>query len=451
MKLFRKLGKYPFMMLLSVSAVVLTVTAYMGENSVYAEYSVDLLRHPRLTVVFEGLKDKNYPWDGLINNNASIVALGDGTIEVADTISENDLESKGNTSEDVIQVSGSNQNTEGTISGDTSDLNNPTEDGTDSTGSHKTENNIQGSGGSEAGNITQSNDNSTDSTDNTAQGDDGSVIGKDIKENGGNKAGDGIQNSDKDATENDTAGNDSKNSSQSGAKDTGSSNDIAGSDTGGTGEAKGENETDEAGESDKSSKEFAVVKESYFDDALFIGDSRTVGLADYSGWKNTTFYADVGLTIYDVFDKQIVEVGRKKMTIEKALQEKSFNKIYIMLGINEMGTGNAESFTKAYKEVVDRIIELQPNAIIFVEAIMNVTKEKSDTDPIFNNINIEDRNNHLAALADNKKIFYIDVNEVITDSTGGIPAEYTFDNIHLKAAYYKLWTDFLLKSGIVDK
>ncbi|MDF2513771.1 MAG: hypothetical protein K0S04_3637 [Herbinix sp.] len=149
MKLFRNLGKYPFMMLLSASAVVLTVTAYIGKNSVYAEYSVDLLKHPRLAVVFEGLKDQNYPWDVLINNKAKEVALGDRTIEVADTISGNDLESTANISEDGIQVSGSDQNTKGDISGDTANRNNPSGAGTDSTEIHETENDIQDSGGSE--------------------------------------------------------------------------------------------------------------------------------------------------------------------------------------------------------------------------------------------------------------------------------------------------------------
>jgi len=444
MKLFRKLGKYPFMMSLSASAVILTATAYMGKNSVYADYSVDLLKNPRLAVVFEGLKDNNYPWEALIDNKAK---NENQPIESVSTISGNASEITDHTSEDGIQVSGSNQNTGENNSGDTANPNNPSGDGTDSTGNDETGNGIKGSGGSEAGNIAQSSGSSKDSAGNTAQGTDGNVTGKDTKENGGNKAGDGIQDTDKDTT-----GNASKKSSQSGAKeDTGSSKDITGSDAKGTGKTKGDNETDKAGESGKSSNKFVTVKKSYFDDALFIGDSRTVGLADYSGWKNPTFYADVGLTIYDVFDKKIAEVDGKKMTIEEALQKKSFKKIYIMLGLNEMGTGNAKSFTKAYKGVVERIEELQPDAIIFVEAIMNVTKEKSDTDPIFNNTNIENRNNHLAALADNKKIFYIDVNEAITDSTGGIPAKYTFDNIHLKAAYYKIWTDFLLKHGVIVK
>lgn len=193
---------------------------------------------------------------------------------------------------------------------------------------------------------------------------------------------------------------------------------------------------------------YVKVSKSYFKDALFIGDSRTVGLSEYSGWKNTTYYADVGLTIYDVFDKKIVKMNGKKVTIEKALKKKHFKKIYIMLGINELGRGTTKTFISEYKKVIKRIQKLQPDAIIFVEGIMKVSKEKSDKDPIFNNKHITRKNKHLAKLADCKRVFYIDVNEVITDKSGNIPAKYTFDSIHLKAAYYKIWTDFLLKHGI---
>lgn len=193
---------------------------------------------------------------------------------------------------------------------------------------------------------------------------------------------------------------------------------------------------------------FEKVSQKYFNDALFIGDSRTVGLSEYSGWDNSTFYADVGLTIYDIFDKNIAEVDGNKITIDQALEKQQFGKIYIMLGINELGRGTTDLFIKEYKKVILKIQKLQPKAIIFVEGIMNVSKVKSDTDPIFNNINIKDKNDHLSKLANNKTIFYIDINEVITDKTGGIPSEYTFDNIHLKAAYYKIWTDFLKKHGI---
>lgn len=197
--------------------------------------------------------------------------------------------------------------------------------------------------------------------------------------------------------------------------------------------------------------QFVTVDESYFDDALFIGDSRTVGLYEYAGIEERAdFFCKTSLTIWTVLEKPIVknEEG-KSITVEEALQEKSYGKIYLMLGINELGRGNTELFMEQYKKVVERIRELQPDAVLFVEGIMRVAGEKSSTDPIFNNANINERNENIARLANNKDIFYIDVNEAVCDEFGDLVAEYTFDQIHLKAAYYELWKQFLLEHGIV--
>ena len=216
------------------------------------------------------------------------------------------------------------------------------------------------------------------------------------------------------------------------------------------GQPSEETEEADSGQADEDKTyDFTTVDQSYFDDALFIGDSRTVGLHDYSGWDNATYYASIGLTVYDLFTKPVVEENGTTITIEQALTEHKFGKIYLMIGINEMGTGTIDSFMEAYQNAVAHLQELQPDAILFVEGIMYVKKEKSDTDPIFNNPNIQARNDRIAALADNKKIFYIDVNEVVTDETGNLNPEYTYDEVHLLGRYYSVWTDFLLAHGIV--
>ena len=195
--------------------------------------------------------------------------------------------------------------------------------------------------------------------------------------------------------------------------------------------------------------EFTRVDQSYFDDAVFIGDSRMVGMHDYSGWDNATYYASIGMNVYDLFVDPIVEENGEKITIEEALKRHTFKKIYLMVGINEMGTGTVDTFMKKYEEAVNHLRELQPDAIIFVQGIMYVKKEKSDSDPIFNNPNIQERNDRIKELADNKNIFYIDINEVVTDETGNLNPEYTYDAIHLLGKYYSIWTEFLLEHGIV--
>lgn len=197
-------------------------------------------------------------------------------------------------------------------------------------------------------------------------------------------------------------------------------------------------------------REFELVEDNYFDDALFIGDSRTIGFSQYAGLVNATYYADTGINIYSIMEKEIVTVDGqlKKITIDEALQKNTFGKIYIMLGINELGRGTTQDFVDQYSLVIARIRELQPRAIIFIQSIMHVSAEKAASDAIFNNTNINERNEALKALANSQDIFYVDVNEAVTDADGNLYSEYSFDGIHLKAEYIGLWKDYLKQHGI---
>lgn len=195
-------------------------------------------------------------------------------------------------------------------------------------------------------------------------------------------------------------------------------------------------------------REFHEVDDSYFSDAVFIGDSRTVGLHDYGGLDDSTFYATVGMNIYDLWTEKFCEVDGQKETLEDALRARTYGKIYFQIGINEMGRGTVDGFMKAYEESVAKFKELQPDAVIFVQAIMKVTKDKSDKDPIFNNPGIEERNARIAELADNRTVFYLDVNEVACDENGALRKDITFDNIHLLGSKYDIWVDYLKQKGI---
>ena len=191
--------------------------------------------------------------------------------------------------------------------------------------------------------------------------------------------------------------------------------------------------------------DFKQVDESYFDDALFIGDSRTVGLYDYTDLsEHADFLCETSLTIYKVMEENF----KGKGTVEEVLSEKNYGKIYIMMGINELGRGTTEDFMEKYTEVVDTLHELAPEAKIIIEANMRVSGQKSKSDAIFNNSNINARNNAIATLADNETFFYIDMNEAVCDENGDLNAEYTHDQIHLLGKYNELWKQFLMEHGV---
>lgn len=201
---------------------------------------------------------------------------------------------------------------------------------------------------------------------------------------------------------------------------------------------------------DKDKKEFVQVGMDYLEGALFIGDSRTSVLYEYAGWDTTHFFVEYGQTIWDVMDKTVnsdQEAG--KVTVREALKNQKYDKIYIMLGINELGRGTADTFYEQYKSVIDEIQQLQPDATIFVQSILHVTDAKDSQGSYINNTEINARNEKIKKLADNEKIFWLDENEVFDQpGTGKMNPEYTSDGVHIKAKYISVWQEFLLSHGI---
>ena len=199
--------------------------------------------------------------------------------------------------------------------------------------------------------------------------------------------------------------------------------------------------------------DYITVNADYFNDAAFIGDSRIEGLHDYGSLRtNSTadFYYRDGVSIWDLMNKPM----SNGETIPNALATKQYKKIFIMCGVNELGTGYAKDYQAQYKKVLDEIQELQPNAIIFINGIMHVTQSYADSSDVYNNDNIDCRNARVAEYADGMHIFYLDMNPAVCDMDGNIPMgvkeDYSNDGIHLQAQYYALWEDFLMQHGVSD-
>lgn len=193
--------------------------------------------------------------------------------------------------------------------------------------------------------------------------------------------------------------------------------------------------------------DFITATDEYFNDACFIGDSRTVGISTYSGIENAEFLCKTSLSIYD-YEKPKITYEGEKTSIHDVLTQKQYGKIYLMVGINECGIGTPQSFYERYRDVVNDIRKLQPDALIFIQGNLFVTRQKSDSDKSITNENIAARNTLIATLANQKDIFYIDINESSLCEDGALVADYTWDQVHIKAQYYPIWKDFLLEHAI---
>ena len=198
------------------------------------------------------------------------------------------------------------------------------------------------------------------------------------------------------------------------------------------------------------------VDDSYFSDALFVGDSRTVGLYEYGNMSSfTSFLARESTTVYALLNEnEKMEYNPKgKKTQERSLTDllskAKFKKIYLSVGVNELGIPDTEDYYKEYRKVIRRIHKLQPDAIIYIQGIMHVSKNRSSKDRVFNNRAIVQRNQAISTLANGRNIFYIDMNAEVCDKDGNLMDDLTGDGIHLKASACDIWHTFLKNNAVV--
>ncbi|WP_052446900.1 GDSL-type esterase/lipase family protein [Candidatus Soleaferrea massiliensis] len=185
------------------------------------------------------------------------------------------------------------------------------------------------------------------------------------------------------------------------------------------------------------------VDDSYFDDTLFIGNSRTEGLKLYSGLTNATFYSSTGLTVAGALEKPVVETDAGCITIPEALKQRAFGEVYLMMGINELGWYYSDVFLEDYAELIDDIKAAQPDAVIYLQSILPVSREKSDSDEVINMKKIGEYNELIKQLARDKGVVYLNVGECMSDDDGYLIDDATTDGIHLNKEYCLKWVDYL--------
>lgn len=194
-----------------------------------------------------------------------------------------------------------------------------------------------------------------------------------------------------------------------------------------------------------------IVLDDYFNDAVFIGDSRTEGFIISNSLSNAKSLTVKGLMVDTAFTRPAINMNGEKLTVMKALSKIKFKKVYIMLGINELGWAYEEVFIKKYAELIDYVKGLNSEAQIYIQSIIPVSYEKSSSDKIYNNKNINNFNKLILKMTKEKQVYYVNVEECLKDDEGNLPVGASTDGIHLKKEYSEKWYEYLKTHTVQDK
>ena len=172
------------------------------------------------------------------------------------------------------------------------------------------------------------------------------------------------------------------------------------------------------------------VDDEWFSDAAFLGNSLVDGFRLFSGLTTCDVYAATSMTV----------MGAGNLISQ--MNAKQYGKVYILLGINEIGY-DADYFKTQYSNMLDTIIAGQPDADIYIMGLTPISEAKSTTDSTFTMDRVRTYNEKLLELAVEKGCYYIDLCEALSDETGYLPASVTTDGIHFSASHYLVWLEYL--------
>lgn len=197
-----------------------------------------------------------------------------------------------------------------------------------------------------------------------------------------------------------------------------------------------------------------VEDDSFFDKSVFLGDSRTEGLELFSGLKHGDFYWARGMTVFraDSEDYRVFEVDGKKYNMAEVLALKQYENVYIMLGVNELGYP-AESYESGLGKLMDKIIQLQPNAVVYLQVMPPLNDAMCRQNKLasyINNANLSKFNEAIIRVAADKQVVLLNTAQAYAGADGQLPAELANDGCHFAYEGYVRWANYL-RTHVMDR
>ncbi len=212
-------------------------------------------------------------------------------------------------------------------------------------------------------------------------------------------------------------------------------------------------------------KESPKVDSSYFDDAVFIGDSVSNKLKLYATRQRKTDPSCLGkaqfLTagslgihnaLWDINRSDSVHPAYegKKALLEDSIAAMKAKKVYIMLGMNDIAVYGIDDSVKSMETLINNILAKSPDANIYIQSATPILTGFEGKK--LNNAALTEYNQKMAQFCQEKGYAFVDVASVMKDENGNLIRAYCSDydttnpdnqGIHFTDEGCKVWIDYL--------
>ena len=183
-------------------------------------------------------------------------------------------------------------------------------------------------------------------------------------------------------------------------------------------------------------------------DTLLLGNSHCGGLLAYGELTWPEIRYTLGGTVMGGLQTVCRGPEDLRVTLGDCLREKSYKRIILVYGTNEMGYDRGY-VRAAFERFLDTVAELQPQAELWLCTAPPVNGALIRTEGLTEE-NCRRINDMLADLAQKRGLGLLDVWPLFADENGSLAPEDTVDGIHLSADNYLRWARWLTRTFVGD-
>lgn len=200
----------------------------------------------------------------------------------------------------------------------------------------------------------------------------------------------------------------------------------------------------------------AGIYDSYFDDAVFVGDSVTNQLFRYireQRSKGKTPLGDVRFLAVDnysiwigchsnLYGKVRLKYRGNEVTLHGGLNAMKAGKVFVLLGLNDHAGDQLEADVRRYGLIIDHVFEKNPDIHFVAQSCTPLVK--AGCGKTLNKKNIDAFNARLEALCEEKGVAYLDIATPLMGEDGYLPLAYAYDRqAHMNDKGLKIWLNTL--------
>ena len=196
------------------------------------------------------------------------------------------------------------------------------------------------------------------------------------------------------------------------------------------------------------------VDASWFNDAVFVGDSVTLKLsyyADNGSLGDAQFLCQGSLSYYnaqwdlDHEDEVHPTIDGVKYQVQDGIAELGSKKVFVMLGMNDIGLNGVDQSIVNMIALTDKIMEKNPGVTLYIESVTPMLVESQLSG--LNNTSIKEFDEKLKTVCEEKGYHYLDIASAVDDGEGNLVPEYCGDpdamGLHFSDEGCDQWVTYL--------